>query len=132
MAILGGRQHLYYGGPSQPRAKLAVGIPLFVLAWVQQYRCHRYLASLPKYSLPREGMFRYIVCPHYTWECLVYLSLAIVAAPEGQCCNRTLLCALVFVAANLGVTARGTRKWYIGKFGADEVADRWKMLPWVF
>ncbi len=109
-----------------------MGIPTFLAAWIQQHRCHTYLAGLKKYSLPDDGMFRHIICPHYTCECLLYLSLAIVAAPEGRLCNRTLLCALVFVAANLGATAGGTKQWYIGKFGAANVADRWRMVPWIF
>jgi len=105
---------------------------LFALAWVMQYQFHLYLASLKKYSLPDYGLFRRIVCPHYTCECLLYLTLAVVAAPEGQLCNRTLLCGLAFVAINLGVTANGTRQWYLAKFGAEKVKPRWRMIPFLF
>jgi 3-oxo-5-alpha-steroid 4-dehydrogenase 3 / polyprenol reductase len=97
-----------------------------------QFKCHQYLSGLRKYSLPEAGMFRYLVCPHYTCECLLYLSLAIVAAPEGQLCNRTILCGLGFVAANLGITASGTRKWYSGKFGSEQIKDKWNMIPFVY
>ncbi|KAJ4304404.1 hypothetical protein N0V88_002017 [Collariella sp. IMI 366227] len=45
---------------------------------------------------------------------------------------RTLLCALIFVAVNLGVTASGTRKWYADKFGTGPVANKWNMIPFVF
>lgn len=112
--------------------KVAVALPMFVFAWVSQYRCHKHLAGLKKYSLPDVSMFRHLVCPHYTCECLIYLSLAIVAAPEGQLCNRTLLCGLVFVAVNLGVTARGTKSWYIEKFGSEEVAGRRVLIPLLY
>ena len=112
--------------------KAIAGLPLFVLASVVQYRCHAHLASLEKYSLPRGGLFRRIVCPHYTCECILYLSLAVVAAPRGQLWNQTLLCAHLFVLVNLGVTAYGTKKWYIGKFGEKDVAGRWNMIPHVF
>lgn len=97
-----------------------------------QHRCHKYLAGLKKYSLPEKGMFRWFVCPHYTCECLLYLSLVIGAAPRGQLYNRTVLCALIFVAVNLGVTAYGTKKWYIEKFGVGKVADKWTMIPFVY
>lgn len=101
------------------------------MAWLMQYQCHRYLAGLKKYSLPEDGLFRYLVCPHYTCECLLYLSLAIVAAPEGQWCNQTLACAVLFISTNLGVTANGTKVWYGERFGS-QVQGKWKMIPVVF
>jgi 3-oxo-5-alpha-steroid 4-dehydrogenase 3 len=97
-----------------------------------QYRCHRYLSRLRKYSLPDAGMFRRIICPHYTCECLLYLSLAIIGAPGDQLCNRTLACGLFFVAVNLGVTAGGTKEWYLDKFGEGRVRTRWNMIPFVY
>lgn len=112
--------------------KVAIAVPLFFFAWTSQYRCHEYLAGLRKYSLPDKGMFRHLISPHYTCECLIYLSLAIVAAPEGHLCNQTLLSALIFVAVNLGVTARGTRSWYVDKFGSDKVARKKVMIPFVY
>ncbi|KAK3997234.1 hypothetical protein QBC44DRAFT_315520 [Cladorrhinum sp. PSN332] len=116
----------------QAMFKLAIGIPLFLYAWINQYKCHKHLAGLKKYSLPQEGLFQYFVCAHYTCECLLYLSMAIAASPEGAWCNRTLLCAFAFVAVNLGVTASGTRKWYVQKFGIGPIANRWNMIPFVF
>ncbi|KAI3395287.1 hypothetical protein diail_1485 [Diaporthe ilicicola] len=112
--------------------KLAIGVPLFLFAWVSQYRCHKHLAGLKKYSLPDQGMFRHLISPHYTCECVIYFSLAIIAAPEGHLCNQTLLSALFFVAVNLGVTARGTKSWYLDKFGSDKVAPRKVMIPFVY
>ncbi|KAK2604234.1 hypothetical protein N8I77_007180 [Diaporthe amygdali] len=112
--------------------KVAIAVPLFFFAWTSQYRCHEYLAGLRKYSLPDKGMFRHLISPHYTCECLIYLSLAIVAAPEGHLCNQTLLSALIFVAVNLGVTARGTKSWYVDKFGSDKVARKKVMIPFVY
>ncbi|KAL2753396.1 hypothetical protein ACRALDRAFT_1077523 [Sodiomyces alcalophilus JCM 7366] len=109
-----------------------LGLFLFGFGWWQQYACHTYLASLKKYTLPDQGMFRHIVCAHYTCECLIYLGLAMVAAPPGQWRNRTLWCGLIFIAVNLGSTANGTKKWYAQKFGADKVAGRWRMIPYVF
>ncbi|KAI0180452.1 hypothetical protein GGR52DRAFT_245069 [Hypoxylon sp. FL1284] len=115
-----------------PSFKVIFGALAFLVSWSMQYRCHCYLSGLKKYSLPEKGLFRYLVCPHYTCECALYLALAIVAAPKGQLCNKTLICALLFVAANLGVTANGTKKWYDEKFGRDVVRRRWRMIPLVF
>ncbi|KAK4114027.1 hypothetical protein N656DRAFT_565800 [Canariomyces notabilis] len=112
--------------------KTMVALPVFLYAWINQYRCHKHLAGLKKYSLPEAGLFRHFICAHYTCECLLYLSMTIAAAPRGAWCNRTLLCALVFVIVNLGVTASGTRKWYADKFGVGSVAKKWNMIPFIF
>ncbi|KAK4177051.1 hypothetical protein QBC36DRAFT_139907 [Triangularia setosa] len=112
--------------------KLGVAIPAFFYAWVSQYRSHKHLSGLKKYSLPTEGLFRWFVCAHYTCECLLYLSMAVATAPNGVWLNRTLVCALVFVVVNLGVTASGTRRWYGQKFGKGAVEGRWNMIPFIF
>ncbi|KAI0834969.1 hypothetical protein F5Y06DRAFT_146291 [Hypoxylon sp. FL0890] len=115
-----------------PRFNVSFGVLMFLVSWSMQYKCHSYLSRLKKYSLPDEGLFRYLVCPHYTCECALYLSLALVAAPNGQLYNRTLVCAVLFVAVNLGVTANGTKKWYSEKFGHEKVQGKWRMIPGVF
>lgn len=112
--------------------KICIALPAFLFAWVNQYRCHAHLAGLRKYSLPDEGMFRHLVSPHYTCECLLYLSLAIAAAPEGELVNKTMLSVLFFVLVNLGLTAWGTREWYADRFEADAVARKWNMIPFIF
>ncbi|KAI8671515.1 Polyprenol reductase [Fusarium keratoplasticum] len=118
--------------PIQVPRKVPSALALYVVACLKQNQCHRYLASLKKYTLPSEGWFEYLVCPHYTCECLLYVAIAWIAAPPGQLLNKTVLCGLLFVAVNLGATAHGTRKWMANKFGADKVAKRWTMIPLVF
>ncbi|PNY26950.1 Polyprenol reductase [Tolypocladium capitatum] len=113
-----------------PRVLSATAI--FLAAWVKQNECHRYLASLKKYTLPSEGLFSSLVCPHYTCECVIYLAISFTAAPPGNLFNTSVLCGLAFVAVNLGATAHGTKLWYAQKFGAEQVAGRWKMIPFVF
>lgn len=109
--------------------KVVAGISLFLWASKQQHNAHSYLFGLRKYTLPTQGSFRYLVCPHYTFECLAYLALSILAAPEGEWVNKTVLCALVFVGVNLGVTAAGTKEWYEAKFGREAVGGRARMVP---
>ncbi|CAK7232181.1 hypothetical protein SBRCBS47491_008182 [Sporothrix bragantina] len=113
-------------------AKIAVGTAFFFLAWVGQFRCHVHLAGLKKYSLPEEGLFRYFISPHYTCEFFLYVALSIVTAPAGRLVNRTVLSSLLFVLAGLGVTADRTKQWYSDKFGAERVAKKWRMIPFVF
>lgn len=122
--------------PQQPvkvlTPKIVAGTLLFLFASYKQNECHRYLASLKKYTLPEQGWFKYIICPHYTSECLIYVALSLVAAPPGSLFNRTELCGLTFVVITIGVIAHGTKDWYAKKFGAEKVAGRWKMIPPVF
>ncbi|KAI2630965.1 hypothetical protein GGR54DRAFT_178812 [Hypoxylon sp. NC1633] len=117
--------------PDVPPFSIIFGVPMFLISWFMQYKCHSYLSRLKKYSLPEDGLFKYLICPHYTCECALYLSLALVAAPEGQLYNRTLICALLFVGVNLGVTAHGTKRWYGEKFGDERVRGKWSMIPGV-
>ena len=112
--------------------RIVIGVAVFVVASLRQNECHEHLASLRKYTFPQRGMFGYLICPHYTCECLIYLSMAFTAAPRGFLLNRTLLCALIFVTVNLGATALGTKDWYEQRFGSQVVAGRWRMIPWIF
>ncbi|GKZ38591.1 3-oxo-5-alpha-steroid 4-dehydrogenase [Aspergillus brasiliensis] len=115
-----------------PSLRTFVCIPLFLIASGIQHDCHHYLFSLKKYTLPTHPIFSRIVCPHYTAECVVYLSLALLGAPKGEVVNKTLLSALVFVVINLGVTAANTKHWYLRKFGEESVRERWNMIPWLY
>ncbi|THY89892.1 hypothetical protein D6C93_06745 [Aureobasidium pullulans] len=115
-----------------PCLRTFVGCLIFILASGVQHDCHAYLASLKKYSVPEHPVFQRLVCPHYFVECLIYLAISIVAAPAGSLLNWTIVCALIFVSVNLGVTADGTRDWYGQKFGPDSVSGKWRMIPFVF
>lgn len=107
-------------------------LPLFLLASGLQHDCHHYLFSLKKYTLPTHPLFNLIVSPHYTAECAIYLSLALLAAPSGEMASKTLLSCLCFVAANLGVTASTSREWFLQTFGEDSVRRKWNMIPEVY
>lgn len=109
-----------------------LSIPLFILASGIQHDCHHYLFSLERYTLPTHPMFSWILCPHYTAECIIYLSLALLGAPKGESVNKTILSALFFVAVNLGVTASTTREWYQQKFGTAAVQGKWNMIPFIY
>ena len=118
--------------PSLPSTRAILGVVLFIFASFKQNECHKHLSGLKKYTLPHQGWFQHIICPHYTSECLIYVALSLVASPPDTVVNRTVFTGLLFVAVNLGTTASTTNKWYAEKFGAEKVASRWKMIPFVF
>ena len=126
-----------------PSLRTLFAVNLFILASEFQHDVHAHLASLKRrrqgseqagggYAIPTHPAFASLVAPHYTAECVIYLALAIEAAPPGAWLNKTLICALVFVVVNLGVTAYGTKKWYEEKFGKDSVQNRWRMIPLLY
>jgi 3-oxo-5-alpha-steroid 4-dehydrogenase 3 len=115
-----------------PFFKTVVGVLLFGSFSYLQNDSHRYLTSLKKYSLPERGLFKQIISPHYTAECMIYLSMALVAAPKAQVLNKTIVTALFFEIVNLGITAESTRKWYAKKFGERSIKGRWRMIPFVY
>lgn len=59
----------------------------------------------------------------------MYALLSLVAAPDGAMVNWTLACGTIFVATNLGVTAVGTKEWYVARFGIEKVGPRKRMVP---
>ena len=113
-----------------------------------QNDCHSYLAYLKKtksktddgkenddeheYKIPTHPAFQPLIAPHYTAECMIYLSLAIVSAPQGAWINLTMASALVFVMVNLGVSAGVTRQWYEKRFGPEAVRGKWRMIPPIY
>jgi 3-oxo-5-alpha-steroid 4-dehydrogenase 3 len=117
---------------SLPSAKTAIAIPVFIVASTVQHSCHKHLASLKKYTLPQSRLFHSTVCPHYTSECLIYIALTLLSAPQGQLVNRTVFAGLGFVVSNLAVTADATRTWYVEKFGAEKLKGRWRMVPYLY
>lgn len=117
---------------SKPSAKTTIAVPLFLIASVAQYDSHAYLAKLKKYTLPEHRLFRWILCPHYTSECAIYLALAVVAAPAGQMLNKTILTVLIFTVVTLAITSESTRSWYAQKFGEEKIKQRSRMLPFLY
>jgi 3-oxo-5-alpha-steroid 4-dehydrogenase 3 len=111
-------------------------VPAVLTAQMLQHSYHAYLYRLrvenKGYQLPSHAMFPDLLCPHYTCEVAMYALLSLLAAPRDSVVNWTLLCGTIFVATNLGVTAVGTKEWYVEKFGADKVASRKRMIPGVW
>lgn len=112
--------------------KLIVGLCFFVAASIVQNRAHARLASLTSYRIPPGKLFQYVLCPHYTAEVVIYICFAMLGAPRGSWLNVTMVAALIFVVSNLGVTAIGTRQWYVDQFGAVKVGMRARLIPFIW
>ena len=112
----------------------AFALALFAGGSWLQYSCHKHLASLPKYTPPAasHAAFRYIVCPHYSAEVMIYVGLAMAGASDGTWFGRTLATVPVFALVALGGVSAGTREWERQKWGEDAVKGRWRILPGVW
>ncbi|PSN67957.1 hypothetical protein BS50DRAFT_599956 [Corynespora cassiicola Philippines] len=121
---------------SHPFWKTVLLVPAILTSHALQHTYHAYLYRLRTehsgYQLPSHPLFPNLVCPHYTCEVAIYALLSLLAAPEGAHINWTMASATLFVAVNLGVTAAGTKQWYMDKFGPDKVSNRRRMIPWVW
>lgn len=112
----------------------------------QQHRHHVLLAKLrrvkpkddddskstsSKYSLPTGGWFRYVFCPHYLAEILIYISFALLLWHESVPGHRHWV-VLAWVASNLTLGARINLHWYRKNLPLDAVKGRTAIIPFLF
>ncbi|CAL9728695.1 hypothetical protein MOUN0_E03686 [Monosporozyma unispora] len=95
---------------------------LFIISSVEQFRSHLILSKLVKYSLPTDGLFKYVCCPHYLCEVGIYASLVLY--------NVEFLFPLVWVIASLSVSAIETRYYYKTKF-KDQIVPNYAIIPFL-
>lgn len=119
--------------------------PILLCLWgqYQQYRHHVLLAYLRKpetsqykdkpttnYSLPNDGWFVYVTCPHYLAEMLVYISFAILLAQEQVQGVRHYV-VLFWVVSNLTLSALINYKWYKQNLPPEEMKGRKAIFPFL-
>ena len=129
----------------------------------QQHRHHLLLANLrardrsasdPEYSIPIGGWFRFVSCPHYLSEIMIYFTLAKLGAEDDG--SETMLglnyvgphsdlvhdilsalnqkrrwVLLIWVATNLSISAYHTHEWYRRHFRSYP-ADRKRLIPLIW
>lgn len=100
----------------------------YILAAFDQYRSHKHLALLKKYSLPTKGMFNVVACPHYLDEILIYTIVAVLAATcEPTLTDVNYSLAALFVAVNLSVSSRESYRYY--QTFKDKYNTKWSIIP---
>jgi len=60
-----------------------------------------------KYEVPRGSWFRWLCCPHYLAEIIIYVSFLLLAPTSSA-----LQGLLLWVVSNLAVTGRRQLQWY--------------------
>lgn len=117
---------------SHQRLRFLSAICLFLWASWTQHNCHLILYNIkvrnlnipcrPIYEVPTQSYFKYICCPHYLAEILVYLSFLLLLHFDP-----TVMLLLVWVTTNLSVVANRHYRWYLQNLPTD-VPHNWKRL----
>lgn len=103
-----------------------IAITAIILNYLQ-FSAHSILASLKKYSIPRNWLFDKLTSPHYTIEIFLYFTY-FLAAP-----HYLTFMMLIFVILNLSHQSIMTYKWYTNKFGQDfSSLHRYILIPYLF
>ncbi|KAF6169478.1 hypothetical protein GIB67_004759 [Kingdonia uniflora] len=125
-------------GYVKPLAKLGwsewIGASIFIWGWIHQRRCHAILGSIrehkeevDKYVIPHGDWFKFVSCPHYLAEIVIYAGLLV--ASRGL--DLTIWLLVGFVVANLSFAAAETQRWYFRKFD-NYPRSRHAILPFLY
>ncbi|GJD12433.1 hypothetical protein Gasu2_65160 [Galdieria sulphuraria] len=77
-----------------------------------------------RYYIPYRGLFRYVVCPHYMLEIIIY---GVLGGSRNSFLN------FVFVVLNLTSRSIECWHWYQSYFGIECVNSHWHILiPWLW
>ncbi|KAM0951957.1 putative 3-oxo-5-alpha-steroid 4-dehydrogenase (NADP(+)) [Dioscorea sansibarensis] len=106
------------------------GILLFVCGITGNFYHHYLLSKLRKksekgYRIPTGGLFSLVICPHYLFEVIGFLGLALI--------SQTLFSFSWFSGTLFYLMGRSysTRKWYLSKF-ENFPGDVKALIPFVF
>ena len=77
--------------------------------------------------IPQGGWFRYVSCPHYLAEVLIYLAFIVVVGPA----HKTVWSVVVYVWGNQAVAAWISHQWYKTNF-SNYPKERFALIPYTF
>ncbi|CAL5076745.1 unnamed protein product [Urochloa decumbens] len=124
-------QHLSHNLQEPAVDLLCLGLVVFAAGLAGNFYHHLLLSRLRSgagdkgYKIPRGGLFGLVVCPHYLFEIVGFVGLAMVSQTVYG------LTVAVGSAAYLAGRSRATRMWYVSKF--DEFPASVKALvPYVW
>ncbi|KAH7661634.1 3-oxo-5-alpha-steroid 4-dehydrogenase (NADP(+)) protein [Dioscorea alata] len=123
-------QYLTQDTPEPSFDLKSVGILLFLIGITGNFYHHYLLSKLRKkndkgYKIPTGGLFSLVICPHYLFEIIDFLGIALI--------SQTLYSFTWFSGALVYLMGRSysTRKWYLSKF-ENFPGDVKALIPFVF
>jgi very-long-chain enoyl-CoA reductase len=108
-----------------------VGLVIFVIGLAGNGWHHWLLSTLrsggtKKYVIPTCGLFPLVSCPHYLFELVAWLGIAIASHSLFACLQ------LAQMTSYLTSRASATTNWYQSKFGSDYPATRRHIIPFLY
>jgi len=103
-----------YGMPEEYKpstTQVQLGFVTFLVGEFGNFHYHRALANLrapgeKKYKIPEGGLFEYVCCPHYLFELLAFIGLAIMSN------HMVTWCTVVSMGGYLIGRSAATLQWY--------------------
>ncbi|KAM0682776.1 3-oxo-5-alpha-steroid 4-dehydrogenase [Mitosporidium daphniae] len=115
---------------------VAIGAFLFVVSSIGQFLSHISLLELKSNDLQwkypqRNRLFKYIFCPHYFFEVIIYVSFWFLNS-----LSLPFFYAFVWTLANLSISAANTIEWYSENFPTEHAVNqakfkRWAIIPFL-
>lgn len=106
----------------------SLGIILFLVGISGNFYHHKLLADLRKgstgYFIPKGGLFRYVICPHYLFEIIGWVGIALLSRHSAVWMN---MLAMVSFLTGQGLRALS---WYKATF-EDFPKNRKAILPFI-
>jgi hypothetical protein len=110
-------------------ALFMLGFVFYIVGNLGNFIHHKILADLRKdsleYVIPKGGLFKYVVCPHYLFEVFTWLGIFLFSRHLGA------LLVLGMIVAYLCARSLVTLKWYREKFAGFPKQVK-AMIPFVF
>ncbi|RWV89150.1 hypothetical protein GW17_00048716 [Ensete ventricosum] len=125
-------QYLTQGGVPEPAVDLKyAGVVLFLVGITGNFYHHYLLSKLrekkgdKRYRIPKGGLFRLVVCPHYLFEILGFVGVSLI--------SQTVFAFSVAAGTVFYLMGRSyaTRRWYLSKF-QDFPKQVKALIPYVY
>ncbi|XP_030450944.2 uncharacterized protein LOC115673054 [Syzygium oleosum] len=123
-------QHLSQGLPDPPVDLLYPGIALFLIGLTGNLYHHILLSKLRQegdreYKIPKEGLFGWVICPHYLFEVIDFVGISFISQTVYSC--SWSLATFFYLLGR----SYATRRWYTSKF-EDFPEDVKALIPFIF
>lgn len=102
---------------------MIVPIIIFTIASLDQSYNHKILSKQKKYTIPKIGLFQYVVCPHYFDEIIIYGSIFLIKP------SISFSLVVVWVAVNLSISANESFHFHKSQ---DEIKFQKRIFPFIY
>jgi len=105
---------------------------IFTVAWYHQLEAHKIFANLKiknsnTHSIPEGSLFKYVSCPHYMCEIIMYTCLMGILGTS----HKTGVLVWAWVTINQVIAATMSHQWYLTKF-EEYPTGRKAIIPFIW